>query len=427
MKLLLQEINYGDGFNSENDIFDRKKLSLQLESIIKNSEDDSLVLALDDQWGSGKTTFLKLWENEIITRGDFEVIYFDAFKNDYQEDAFLALSSAIYPSITDENDKRDYINAAKGVGKFLLKTSMKVGLRAATLGLVKETDFEDSGELLAESIQQPIEKIIEEKLLNVENEVKIIHHFKETITKIAKDKKIIFILDELDRASPDFSLDLLEKIKHVFNTERLHFVLAVNKLQFLETIKKRYGNIDADTYLSKFVHFWFALPQVRNEIGDLKTTDKFVKYLSNKMMIDSKCDAAIDALSKILEANNASLRDCERCFSTLLLVIASGIQKEDCYQFAAAILVFLKIKKPNTFNKYRLGKCTIDDVINQLNISDIKDVDSDFLYAIIKSDFLTREELITIQGHGERALFDHARRPIRAMKRVLPNFESIIS
>lgn len=39
MKLLLPEVNYGNGFSQGNDIFTRKNLSQQFESIIRNSED----------------------------------------------------------------------------------------------------------------------------------------------------------------------------------------------------------------------------------------------------------------------------------------------------------------------------------------------------------------------------------------------------
>ena len=112
MKLLLDEVNYGEGFSDRNDIFKRRNLGLQLQNIITNS-DDSLVLAIDDNWGNGKTTFLKMWENELITNDSAEVIYFDAFKNAYQEDAFLALSSAIYPKITKEDDKHQYLKQLK--------------------------------------------------------------------------------------------------------------------------------------------------------------------------------------------------------------------------------------------------------------------------------------------------------------------------
>ncbi|MFH2656639.1 P-loop NTPase fold protein, partial [Klebsiella pneumoniae] len=69
MRLTVPEIDCSEGFTPENDIFNRKQFSIQLENIIENSDDDNLVIALNDKWGNGKTTFLKMWEAEIAKEG----------------------------------------------------------------------------------------------------------------------------------------------------------------------------------------------------------------------------------------------------------------------------------------------------------------------------------------------------------------------
>ncbi|MDX7018825.1 P-loop NTPase fold protein, partial [Klebsiella aerogenes] len=79
-----------------------------------------------------------------------------------------------------------------------------------------------------------------------------------------------FIIDELDRARPDFSLNLLELIKHIFNVDGFYFLLVMNKQQFEESIKIRYGNINSSLYLNKFIDYWFTLPK------DIFTTDKYI-------------------------------------------------------------------------------------------------------------------------------------------------------
>ncbi|WP_337021263.1 KAP family P-loop NTPase fold protein [Pantoea anthophila] len=426
MKLTLDEVNYGKGFTSENDIFNRRKLGMQLQNIIKNSEDDSLVLAIDDQWGSGKTTFLKMWETELIIDNDLEVIYFDAFKNDYQEDAFLALSSAIYPKIEKEEDKQEFLKAAKQVGKFVVKAGIKVGLRAATLGLVKDTDLEGIEDTTKEIIEEPIEKLIEEKLKSAEKEEGIIQHFKHTITDSAKDKKIVFIVDELDRARPDFSLDLLEKMKHVFNTKNLFFVLAVNKDQFLHIINKRYGKIDSETYLSKFVHFWFSLPQSREQYTNISTTTTvFINHLKKSLKIDNNFDVALAILTELLKHDNASLRDCERCYSLMKIVIAGNIPKEQEYQYAIATLIFIKVKKPQAFKDYFNQSMTPDKLFEAINILKLKELTRGNMRAMILTDLLDNDELIKAQENNERIIKDLWGEPNRAMTSILPHFETI--
>jgi len=426
MKLLLPEVNYGEGFSTQNDIFERKKLANQLSSIIKKSDDDSLVIALDDQWDNGKTTFLKMWENEIITNDEFNVIYFDAFQNDYQDDAFLALSSAIYPHIEKPADKRKYLKAAGGVGKFIVKAGAKVGLRAATLGIVKDTDFDGLNDSIKESIEEPIEKLIEEKLKNATKETISIKKFKESITASAKENKIVFIIDELDRARPDFSLDLLEKIKHVFNTKKLFFVLAMNKEQFKHTIKKRYGEIDSETYLSKFIHFWFSLPHPKNEQGYTLTVERFLKHLSNKMELDEHYSESVELLTKALEYNNASLRDCERCFSLLTLVLASQPQLDTVFQYAAAMLVYLKTRHPLVFENIRLGSSSHEELNASLNVDKWRDVNRDYIYKLLLTHFASYENIRKSDNAYDRFLMDRIGRPIKALDSILPFFEHIL-
>ena len=84
------EIGDEEGFTPEKDIFKRAVLGAGMTNLIANVE-DPLVIALDGAWGSGKSTFLKMWAGELRKAG-YPVIYFDAFENDYIDDAFAALA-----------------------------------------------------------------------------------------------------------------------------------------------------------------------------------------------------------------------------------------------------------------------------------------------------------------------------------------------
>ncbi|HEM6844647.1 TPA: hypothetical protein U2I45_001257 [Providencia rettgeri] len=374
MKLTMPLLDYKDGFDFENDIFLRKNLSVQLENIIRKSEDESLVIALDDDWGNGKTTFLKMWEGEIIKNNEFQVVYFDAFQNDFQSDPFIALSSNIYKLVKDISLQKRYLEATKKVGSILLKASAKIGISALTLGLLKSTEIEELKDNVSDSLSSPIEQFIEDKIKSIEQEQETIEHFKLILSEIAADKKLIFIIDELDRARPNYSLELLERIKHIFNTRNIYFILATNKQQHLSIIQKTYGNIDANTYLCKFIHFWFKLPKTVNYMNNEHVIDKYANHVNNKLAGNAQhYKTSIDNLKVLLKINNCSLRDLERCFSLLMLVNAStpsGFTWE--YQVGISILVYLKIKDEITYNKIINNDIkTRNDLLTALNIQDI--------------------------------------------------------
>jgi len=83
------EIAADEGF-SAHDIFERKDFGDRLTRIVRALEIPR-VLLLDAPWGPGKTIFVKMWRGELAKAG-IPSIYFDAFANDYQEDAFLAVA-----------------------------------------------------------------------------------------------------------------------------------------------------------------------------------------------------------------------------------------------------------------------------------------------------------------------------------------------
>ncbi|HEA3720477.1 TPA: hypothetical protein RV156_003670, partial [Yersinia enterocolitica] len=98
MRVVASVNDFSNGFDEQSDIFNRKKLHELIVRVVTNAPDKSLVLALDDQWGNGKTSFVRMMGSEIELKhsDDLDIIYFDAFENDYQSDPFLALSSQIY-------------------------------------------------------------------------------------------------------------------------------------------------------------------------------------------------------------------------------------------------------------------------------------------------------------------------------------------
>lgn len=87
------EIGHTESFTPQKDIFGRKEFGDKLTRIVATLGSPS-VLLLDAPWGTGKTTFVKMWRGELSKAG-IPSIYFDAFANDYQEDAFLAVASQI--------------------------------------------------------------------------------------------------------------------------------------------------------------------------------------------------------------------------------------------------------------------------------------------------------------------------------------------
>ncbi|HCA7357770.1 TPA: hypothetical protein MX306_004110 [Citrobacter freundii] len=386
MRMTAPMKSFSDGFCENDDIFGRKKLHDIIMRVATNAPDKSLVLALDDKWGNGKTSFVRMMESEINKNnsGKFQVIYFDAFKSDYQSDPFVALTSNIYTLISKENDKlkeigEKLLSAGKKLGASFVINGSKFAISALSGGLLSGTALEKASDTITESISSPVEKFIEEKIKNSKNEIAAIEQFGHLLTDIYKEsgKKILFIIDELDRARPDFSLDLLEKIKHIFSVEGVIFLLVVNRDQFEKSIECRYGNINSRLYLNKFVHYWFTLPK-RNHLSEdclnkfhYSTIEQYLLAIDYGNNLFIRNGVLLKILSYLLEVNGCSLREAERCYSVFTVIENTNYINNftnDIFKVAMGLVTFLKVHNPQLLSDIVYRKHRVDDIYSKLSI-----------------------------------------------------------
>ncbi|HHS9877025.1 KAP family P-loop NTPase fold protein [Klebsiella aerogenes] len=390
MNITTENYDFSKGFDISSDIFERKPLFEQMKRLVINSPDENLVFALDDIWGSGKTSFVKMLKSEFILnhREQVDVIYFDAFENDYQSDPFISISSELYALLDSKGVEAEEIaskvlKAATKIGIKTLAGGAKVAINALTAGVVNDSLINSVGKAFGDSINSEIESFVQQKIKSVEEEKKSISDFKKALEDIYKhtQRKTLIIIDELDRARPDYALELLEKIKHLFSVKGLVFLLVMNREQFEKGITFRYGDIDTTTYLNKFIHYWFTLPKL--SMTDFSRTGRYsnttIAAYMNKLLRKNNSlgishNGIFTSLTALLiESNNYSLREAERCISTMLVVDnheGLAVNENLYYMSALALVCFLKVTKPSVLKKVLRKESTYQDILRELNISE---------------------------------------------------------
>lgn len=258
------------------DLWGRKQLSEKLTHFVSNLQCGATI-ALDAEWGAGKTWFVKNWKANL-EKNNYKVIYIDAFAHDFVEDPFLILSMEILNVVEADKAvvtkfKDQFINAYHAVLPNLpmLIWSLAMTLMGAgyfsksiqeTFTAVKEATGEageKAGELLEDSLKEHLTELVDNYNTN-KNELK---YFKEALGNLVKDLEtpLIFIVDELDRCKPEFSIKLIERIKHFFDIPNIVFVLSTNKAQLGESINSFYGFKSANSYLEKFIDLNIKFPK----------------------------------------------------------------------------------------------------------------------------------------------------------------------
>ncbi|WP_323083313.1 KAP family P-loop NTPase fold protein [Aeromonas hydrophila] len=413
MKLTVPElkINDDEGFSAEKDLFNRKEFGDRLYNFIMNS-DENLVLALDAQWGEGKSTFIRMWsgENKYKQKPPLETIYFDAFENDYQKEPFLALASEIYELLEDkaESKKVEFKQKAAQVFKTFSRGMIKTGIRLGTAGLIDGSILDQAENDISTLVSEQVDSVIASKFESSKADKLALSNFRRFLSDIAINhtpgKRIVFVIDELDRCRPDFALDLLENIKHLFSVSGITFLLVMNRKQLEESVKCRYGNgIDSVTYLQKFINVWLSLPRVSSKSNQ----DDGVKYLKKAFNSMSEGEGVnnvevIQILQSIVRHLKPSLRDIERILTYFAIIDnSSDDSMSDFYQNIMATVCFLKAVNPRLLDEVVSKRASTQELLDFLQISKgsnyLADDTIKHLAAVVEFDLASEESRALMQ------------------------------
>lgn len=167
---------------------------------------------MDAQWGEGKTTFIKLWRGHVDHHSEqpIKTIYYDAFRNDFQQDPFLTLTREIYNGLDQSSAeiKEKFLSLSLGVSKSIAKGGLKIGAHLLTGGLVNGTAIEEAKGAATSMLTNQVDELFKERITTLQADQKAHDDFAKMLEAMAKADgqggPVVFIIDELDRCKPSF-------------------------------------------------------------------------------------------------------------------------------------------------------------------------------------------------------------------------------
>ena len=92
---------------------------IRKKEFYKENSENGLVILLNGEWGTGKTTFIKEFIDEIATIDNIELFNnYNAYENDYYENAYIPFFTSIDDKIHLNGNFTDFI---KSVGSYASK------------------------------------------------------------------------------------------------------------------------------------------------------------------------------------------------------------------------------------------------------------------------------------------------------------------
>ncbi len=262
-------------YNRTQDVID---FIMALEQIEEN-----MFISLDAKWGAGKTFYVRQIEQTLnyLTRkakkldieesietafsksplGSMELeytycpVYYNAWLYDNHSDPLMSLMLIITK-----------------VCEIYCDTKLcSSGLTDKLIALVNPFSFSIGNFQIGSNFEGIKGNFINKDILSsVKTEEEICEKVKEIFDSIIVEnvQKLVIFVDELDRCRPSFAIEMLERIKHYFDDDRIIFIVSVNREQLIHSISKYYGaNFDSTGYLDKFFDRNVYLPKIDTRFG----------------------------------------------------------------------------------------------------------------------------------------------------------------
>ncbi len=356
----------------EEDLFGLSDFADRLEKFIDVERDyveGSLVVALNSKFGSGKTTFLRMWSHSLDTKADRNdkrlVVCLNAWESDYVEDPLFAIVSALIERIDKKGDSAtDLTEAAKDLGWFGVAILGQLVNRATGVDPVAASKHAEDKKTEREGKAQ----VPSDTFSVYEKRRKAMGSLKKAIRKYVEDKDVslLFLVDELDRCRPDYAISYLETIKHIFDVKGAVFVLAADREQLENSAKAAFGpDLGFEEYYRKFVHREVSLPPI-SEQGYTNIAAKYVPYYLEREGARWSCmkldQHRTKNISELIGALNMTPRQIQEVFRGLGHMCEATEEKRGelrwCYGVGCILMATCKTGYPEIYKS--LGRKAVD-------------------------------------------------------------------
>lgn len=352
----------GDPF--ENDLLGREEPANILSNLVASIE-GPCVIAVDAAWGTGKTTFLKLWARHLSKEG-FSVVEFNAWETDFSGDPFLALSTELTEDLADFQSPTlvKQLERTKARTKEVLRATLPGAVSLLTGGGVDLKALLEAWDGMSE----------------YQEARKALKNFRDSLQDLAKalaesneGRPLVIVIDELDRCRPSYAIELLEAAKHLFAVDGVVFVLALNRAELAHSIKTLYGvGFDAVGYLRRFIDVDFRLPDpdrtefIDQALNAIRISEYFERTVDQDAKHDREEEVSREWLKLYFGSPDFSLRRIAKAIHHLGLVFATLPSDRRSYAITAVVALTLRTANSELYYKFGRGEASDLDVVDQV-------------------------------------------------------------
>lgn len=389
-----------------------------------------ITIALQGEWGSGKTSLMNRLDNELCAVDkNFIGIKINTWEHSMlatpEETVLKIISELIHRLSSDDPDAstkikqyfKGFMNAAYRFGREFAKgVAPGAGMVVEALGVPAE--LQGVSEQSAVSLSDLKQTLTE-----------AIH---TSMAKLKKDGVIIFV-DDLDRLNPPLAVQILELLKNIFTLDNCIFVLAIDYEVVVKGLEPKFGKLTENnerefrSFFDKIIQVPFSLP-----VNNYKPMNFVLDSLEEIGFITHEERNRPDVERQIEEIVVSSVgknpRSIKRLINTLSLLdcIAQCAAQENAYNTTIEhklinfVIVALQVCYPRIYNilaRNPIFEKWDKSIADKLNIRFDKDESIREINGEIILDKLCQKDVFLSRHHKEiLTLFELLYKDVKAIK-----------
>lgn len=290
----------------EQDLLGRASFSNQLgKAIYEYNGKDGLVIGLFGKWGTGKTSVINMAINELnklavndenkpiimkfapwnySDKDNLISLFFQSLKNKIEIQDNEELKNKVGKALTDYSGAFDALSLVPVVGSGVAAI-LKTLAQAQGANLMQSFDLDQTREILEREL-------------------------------IKANKKIIIVIDDIDRLTNSQIRDVFQLVKQVADFPNIIYVLAMDR-EVVRSALTEVHNIDGNEYLEKIIQVPFELPELRkSKLHNIFFTklEQIINNLPNEVTWDKHYWSNV--FRNCIEPYINTLRDVNRLINT---------------------------------------------------------------------------------------------------------------
>ena len=365
------------------DCIDYNHLITAISGIVDNPDLLPCSVGIFGDWGSGKSSLMKMLEESYSDKKDVLTIKFNGWLFEGYEDAKTGLMGRIVDEIIEKRTLSE--KAIKAASKLLKKidylkltgSALKYGIGLATmgpLGLAAVSATEWIGKLKDIDYDKYIKERQQSKDpdLNLKSNIQEFHENFEELIKETDLKKIIVFIDDLDRCSPDTIIGTLEAIKLFLFTKGTAFIIGADERLIKYAVRRRFPEIPGDStevgrdYLEKLIQYPIRIPplntieltsyvnllfaQLHVDIGEFEIARENILKEKQKKGFDFVFD--VNNASQFLNQISDELKQSFHLSAQIVPILSVGLNgnPRQCKRFLNTLLIRFNMAKSKVLN-----------------------------------------------------------------------------